>query len=81
MTDEEQPLSEEEPQQSKRRMSPFGRLFRFFGWWFGFTGLYSVFAVGPICGQQGCPASLASAGNVGVFSRLVFRIEDCPSEL
>jgi hypothetical protein len=24
------------------RMSPFGHLFRFVGWWFGFTGLYAM---------------------------------------
>jgi hypothetical protein len=70
-TDKKQPSSEETKlQQNKRRMSPFGHLFRFFGWWFGFTGLYSMFAVCPFCGQQGCPVGLASAGTVGAFLAL-----------
>ncbi len=51
-------------------MSPFGHLFRFVGWWFGFAGLYSMFAVCPFCGQAGCPAGLASAGTVGAFFAL-----------
>ena len=54
----------------ERRISPFGRLFRFIGWWFGFTGLYATFAVCPFCGQQGCPVGLASAGTVGAFLAL-----------
>jgi hypothetical protein len=70
-TDKNQPSSEEkEPQRCKRKMSPFGYLFRFFGWWLGFTGLYSMFAVCPFCGQQGCPVGLASAGTVGAFFAL-----------
>ncbi len=65
------PLSEViEPEQTKRKMSPFGHLFRFFGWWFGFTGLYSMFAVCPFCGQQGCPVGPAAAGTVGAFFAL-----------
>jgi hypothetical protein len=56
--------------QGKRKMSPFGHLFRFFGWWLGFTGLYSMFAVCPFCGQQGCPVGIASAGSVGAFFAL-----------
>jgi hypothetical protein len=54
----------------ERTISPFGRLFRFIGWWFGFTGLYATFAVCPFCGQQGCPVGLASAGTVGAFLAL-----------
>jgi hypothetical protein len=54
----------------KRKMSPFGHLFRLFGWWFGFTGLYSMFAVCPFCGQQGCPVGLVSAGTIGAFFAL-----------
>jgi hypothetical protein len=54
----------------ERRMSPFGQLFRFIGWWFGFTGLYTTFAVCPFCGQQGCPVGLASAGTIGLFLAL-----------
>ncbi len=52
------------------RMSPFGHLFRFFGWWFGFTGLYAMFTVCPFCGQPGCPVGIASAGTVGAFFSL-----------
>lgn len=62
----------EEPENKveNRKMSPFGHLFRFFGWWFGFAGLYSAFSVCPFCGQQGCPVGLASAGSVGAFFAL-----------
>jgi len=49
----------------------FGQLFRFFGWWLGFTGLYAMFAVCPFCGQQGCPVGVSSAGVVGGFFALV----------
>jgi hypothetical protein len=70
-TDEKQPSSEEtELKHSKRKLSPFGHLFKFFSWWFGFTGLYAMFAVCPFCGQQGCPVGLASAGTVGAFFAL-----------
>lgn len=55
---------------SERKISPFGRLFRFIGWWFGFTGLYATFAVCPFCGQQGCPVGIASAGTIGAFFAL-----------
>jgi len=55
---------------SRQKISPFGRLFRFIGWWFGFSGFYSVFAVCPFCGQQGCPVGMASAGAVGAFFAL-----------
>lgn len=53
-----------------RSLSPFGRLFRFFGWWFGFTGLYAAFSVCPFCGQQGCPVGLATSGTIGGFFAL-----------
>ena len=66
----EQLYQSAESEHSKRRMSPFGHLFRFIGWWFGFTGLYSMFAVCPFCGQQGCPVGFASAGTVGAFFAL-----------
>ena len=59
-----------EKQHAKRKMSPFGHLFRFVGWWFGFTSLYAMFAVCPFCGQQGCPVGLASAGTIGAFLSL-----------
>lgn len=52
------------------KLSPFGHLFRFIGWWFGFTGLYAMFSVCPFCGQQGCPVGLASAGSIGAFLSL-----------
>jgi hypothetical protein len=54
----------------KVKLSPFGQLFRFIGWWFGFTVLYAMFSVCPFCGQQGCPVGLASAGTVGAFLSL-----------
>lgn len=56
--------------QGKRKISPFGYIFRFIGWWFGFTGLYAAFAVCPFCGQQGCPVGLGSAGTIGAFLTL-----------
>jgi hypothetical protein len=55
------------------RLSPFGYLFRFIASWFGFTGLYSMFAVCPFCGQQCCPVGIASAGTVGAFFALCFQ--------
>jgi hypothetical protein len=67
-----EPESGEKPhsEHGVRKLSPLGRLFRFFGWWFGFTGLYSAFTVCPFCGQQGCPVGLVSAGTVGAFLAL-----------
>jgi len=62
--------NEPDPGHVKRKLSPFGRLFRFFGWWFGFAGLYSMFSVCPFCGQPSCPVGLASAGAVGAFFAL-----------
>jgi hypothetical protein len=56
--------------QAEVRLSPIGRLFRFIGWWFGFTGLYATFTVCPFCGQPGCPVGMASAGAVGAFLAL-----------
>lgn len=44
-----------------------GRLLRFFGWWFGFSGLYAMFAVCPFCGQAGCPVGIGGAGLIGGF--------------
>jgi hypothetical protein len=55
---------------SAAKLSPFGHLFRFIGWWFGFTGLYAMFSVCPFCGQQGCPVGMASACTVGAFLSL-----------
>ena len=55
---------------SERKISPIGRLLKFIGWWFGFTGLYATFAVCPFCGQQGCPVGLASASTAGAFFAL-----------
>ncbi len=52
------------------KLSPFGRLFRFFGAWFGFTGLYAMFSVCPFCGRQGCPVGMVTAGSVGAFLAL-----------
>ncbi len=50
-----------------------GQLFRFFGWWLGFSGLYAMFAVCPFCGQQGCPVGAGSAGIVGGFFALLIQ--------
>jgi len=58
------------------KLSPFGHLFGLFASWFGFTGLYAMFAICPFCGQQGCPVGMASAGRdcwsvfCAVYSRL-----------
>jgi len=52
------------------KLSPFGHLFRLIASWFGFTGLYAMFAVCPFCGQQGCPVGIASAGTFGAFFAL-----------
>lgn len=41
-----------------------GRLARFFGWWFGFSGLYTMMGTCPCCGQQGC---VAGAGVIGLL--------------
>ncbi len=49
------------------RIGPLGHLFKFFGCWFAFTGLYSVSSVCPFCGQAGCPVGAAGAGVVGAF--------------
>jgi len=54
----------------KLRLSLFGHLFRFIGWWFGFSGLYAAFAVCPFCSQQGCPVGIASADTIGGFLAL-----------
>ncbi len=61
---------EGELKHTARKMSPFGHLFRLFGWWFGFSGLYSMFTVCPCCGQMGCPFGLASAVTVGALIAL-----------
>ena len=54
-----------------------GRLFRFFGWWFAFLGLYSVSAACPFCGQVGCPIGVGSAGIVAGFFAIDFQINSC----
>jgi len=63
-------MGEDHTESHERKLSPFGRLFRFLGWWLGLTGLYSAFSVCPFCGQPGCPVGLASAGTVGAFLAL-----------
>ena len=55
------------------KLSPFGHLFRLIASWFGFTGLYAMFAVCPFCGQQGCPVGMVSASTVGAFFALCFQ--------
>jgi len=64
------PVAENKHQHEQRKLSPFGRLFRFVGLWFGFTGLYATFAVCPFCGQAGCPVGLATSGTIGAFFAL-----------
>ncbi|HSW45135.1 MAG TPA: hypothetical protein VLM89_06150 [Phycisphaerae bacterium] len=49
------------------------RVMRFFGWWFGFTGLSAMFAVCPCCGQQSCPAGVAGLGVIGAVSATIGR--------
>lgn len=63
-------INDNSKQKHKLKLSPFGHLFKFFGWWLGFTGLYSTFAVCPFCGQAGCPVGIATAGTVGAFLTL-----------
>ncbi|MBN1348971.1 hypothetical protein JXJ21_06150 [candidate division KSB1 bacterium] len=50
-----------------KQLPVFGALFRFFGLWFAFSGLYAMFAVCPFCGQPGCPTGAGTAGLVGGF--------------
>ena len=54
--------------EKKRKLHPvLGPVFRFIAWWFAFTGLYSMVAVCPFCGQAGCAVGAGSAGVVGGF--------------
>jgi hypothetical protein len=53
--------------------SILGPFFRFVGYWFGFTGLYAMFAVCPFCGQPGCAVGLASAGIFGTVFAFLMR--------
>ena len=74
MKNEEETIKSQNPEMDHNKknikLSPFGHLFRFFASWFGFTGLYAMFAVCPFCGQQSCPVGMASAGTVGAFFAL-----------
>ncbi len=54
-----------------RRNTVLGRILRFFGWCFGFIGLYSITAVCPCCGQQGCPVGTGIASVIGGFFALL----------
>lgn len=51
----------------KKKDSAIFHVLRFFGWWFGFSGLYAIFSVCPFCGQPGCPVGAGTAGLFGVF--------------
>jgi hypothetical protein len=42
-------------------------IWRFLGWFIGFSGLYSMSAVCPFCGRPGCPTGAASAGLIGLM--------------
>ena len=58
----------------KGKLHPiFGPVFRFIAWWFAFTGLYSMFAVCPFCGNAGCVVGVGSAGIVGGFLALMLQ--------
>ncbi len=58
----------------KGKLHPiFGPVFRFIAWWFAFTGLYSMFAVCPFCGNAGCVVGVGSAGVVGGFFALMLQ--------
>jgi len=50
-----------------RKHPVFSHIFRLIGWFFGFSGLYMMFAVCPFCGQPGCPVGAGSAGLMGGF--------------
>ncbi len=47
-----------------RFLSKF-RVTRFFGWWFGMTGMVASTSTCPCCGQQGCPIAPAAAALLG----------------
>jgi hypothetical protein len=49
---------------------------RFLGLWFGFSGLYAMFAVCPFCGRPGCPVGAGVAGVVGAAFTLLKRLMD-----
>lgn len=52
----------------KGKLHPvLGPIFRFIAWWIAFTGIYSMFAVCPFCGQAGCAVGAGSAGVIGGF--------------
>ncbi len=57
-----------------KRSSISRSVFRFFGWWLGFSGLYAMFAVCPFCGRAGCPVGAGSAGLVGAFFALCLTV-------
>ena len=52
------------------RRSSVATIFRYLGWWFGFSGLYGAFGVCPCCGRVGCPVEGVSAGIIGAFLAL-----------
>jgi len=52
----------------------FGHLFILIASWFGFTGLYAMFAVCFFCGQQGSSVGMASVKTVGAFFALCFQV-------
>ena len=51
---------------------PFAGIMRYLSWCAVFSLIYSMGAVCPFCGRQGCPTGTASAGVVGlVFASLM----------
>lgn len=57
----------------KKTSSLIGPVFRFLAWWLAFTGLYSMFAVCPFCGQAGCAVGAGSAGVIGGLFALLMQ--------
>jgi len=45
-----------------------GKLFNIFGWWFIFTGSYTLLNVCPCCGQVGCPVGI---GVISVYAGIM----------
>jgi len=72
--DEAEPDSPPAGKGPGKRITTFlGPFSRFAGYWFGFTGLYAMFALCPFCGQQGCAVGLASAGTFGAVFAFFMR--------
>ncbi|MGQ9708289.1 MAG: hypothetical protein ACUVUR_05380 [bacterium] len=52
----------------KTGLRRFAGLFRFFGLWIGFSGIYTMLSnTCPCCGRPGCPVGLGVAGIFGAL--------------